>query len=86
MFGLRFRAAAGARKLFYRANFGLLTVLVAVLPAQALAHSGGLNAQGCHAGSQPYHCQRPEAVRPAGIILTYIDKDWSDFCQVRLQN
>lgn len=22
------------------------------------AHSGGLNAQGCHAGSRPYHCHR----------------------------
>ena len=25
------------------------------------AHSGGLNAQGCHAGSQRYHCHRPQA-------------------------
>lgn len=24
----------------------------------AAAHSGGLNAQGCHAGSRPYHCHR----------------------------
>ena len=23
---------------------------------KAHAHSGGLNAQGCHAGSEPYHC------------------------------
>ena len=30
----------------------------------ANAHSGGLNAQGCHAGSQPYHCHRPQAVTP----------------------
>jgi len=29
-----------------------------------LAHSGGLNAQGCHAGSQPYHCHRPQAQPP----------------------
>lgn len=28
------------------------------------AHSGGLNAQGCHAGSQPYHCHRPQAQPP----------------------
>ncbi len=27
----------------------------------ALAHSGGLNSQGCHAGSQPYHCHRAQA-------------------------
>ena len=25
---------------------------------QAIAHSGGLNKQGCHAGSKPYHCHR----------------------------
>ena len=30
----------------------------------ANAHSGGLNAQGCHAGSQPYHCHRPQVVTP----------------------
>lgn len=24
------------------------------------AHSGGLNAQGCHAGSKPYHCHRAQ--------------------------
>lgn len=24
----------------------------------AYAHSGGLNASGCHAGSRPYHCHR----------------------------
>lgn len=23
-----------------------------------IGHSGGLNAQGCHAGSRPYHCHR----------------------------
>lgn len=25
---------------------------------ELLAHSGGLNAAGCHAGSRPYHCHR----------------------------
>jgi len=25
---------------------------------QVLAHSGGLNAAGCHGGSRPYHCHR----------------------------
>lgn len=30
----------------------------------AYAHSGGLNAQGCHAGSQPYHCHRPQVITP----------------------
>ena len=27
-------------------------------PEEAAAHSGGLNSQGCHAGSKPYHCHR----------------------------
>lgn len=26
--------------------------------SHALAHSGGLDRYGCHAGSQPYHCHR----------------------------
>ena len=26
--------------------------------AQSEGHSGGLNSQGCHAGSRPYHCHR----------------------------
>ena len=33
--------------------------------APALAHSGGLNAEGCHAGSRPYHCHRRGGAAPA---------------------
>ena len=37
----------------------LLTSLFAIMLASlAGSHSGGLNKQGCHAGSQPYHCHR----------------------------
>lgn len=37
----------------------LLTSLFAIMLAPlAGSHSGGLNKQGCHAGSQPYHCHR----------------------------
>ncbi len=35
-----------------------LTVVIALQPPIAHAHSGGLNASGCHAGSRPYHCHR----------------------------
>jgi endonuclease YncB( thermonuclease family) len=35
----------------------IIAILIA-LSTQALAHSGGLNKQGCHAGSKPYHCHR----------------------------
>jgi hypothetical protein len=40
-------------------SFFVLSFLSVMLTTGALrAHSGGLNAQGCHAGSRPYHCHR----------------------------
>lgn len=38
----------------------IAAVFITVLSASqfASAHSGGLNSQGCHAGSKPYHCHR----------------------------
>lgn len=41
----------------------LVLLLVAILafsisPRSGTAHSGGLNAAGCHGGSRPYHCHR----------------------------
>ena len=33
-------------------------LLLTVFSISANAHSGGLNSQGCHAGSKPYHCHR----------------------------
>lgn len=35
-----------------------LTTLSIFLAGQSLAHSGGLDSRGCHAGTQPYHCHR----------------------------
>ncbi|MBF9036868.1 YHYH domain-containing protein [Rhodobacterales bacterium HKCCE2091] len=60
------------------------------LTSPVLAHSGGLNAEGCHAGSRPYHCHRggggTPRPQPAGIIgpggggLGFGgDRDCSDF-------
>ncbi|MEZ4317385.1 MAG: LysM peptidoglycan-binding domain-containing protein [Myxococcota bacterium] len=47
----------------------MLTLFVLVQTASA--HSGGLDAHGCHAGSQPYHCHRgtraQRAERPRGV-------------------
>jgi len=35
-----------------------------VIVGESNAHSGGLNASGCHGGSQPYHCHRlPSEIR-----------------------
>ena len=41
-----------------------VTAIVIILTTQAAAHSGGLNKQGCHAGSQPYHCHKSAKVAP----------------------
>lgn len=47
------------RPLFRKFLAVSLSVSFALLEADfALAHSGGLNASGCHAGSRPYHCHR----------------------------
>jgi len=37
---------------------GILIALLTALVTQVTAHGGGLDKQGCHAGSQPYHCHR----------------------------
>jgi len=55
----------------------VLFATAASLGQGAFAHSGGLNAAGCHAGSQPYHCHRPQVVRaPTGGAG---DRNCSDF-------
>ena len=36
----------------------LLSLSMSILAINVEAHSGGLDATGCHAGSQPYHCHR----------------------------
>ena len=39
-------------------------LVFALLALDAGAHSGGRNKQGCHAGSQLYHCHKPQTVFP----------------------
>ena len=38
--------------------------VLTILTTQAVAHGGGLNKQGCHSGSQPYHCHKSAKVAP----------------------
>ena len=38
--------------------------VLTMLTTQAVAHSGGLNKQGCHSGSQPYHRHKSAKVAP----------------------
>ena len=50
--------------------FGLL------FPQIAVSHSGGLNAQGSHAGSKPYHCHRSQGIKKSlrvGLFLMISD-------------
>lgn len=35
-----------------------ILLLLPLVASNAVAHSGGLDSNGCHAGSQPYHCHR----------------------------
>ena len=37
-----------------------LIILLVTLGNTAFSHSGGLNKDGCHAGSKPYHCHRKQ--------------------------
>lgn len=37
-----------------------LSLCIGLLPSGLVAHSGGLNSQGCHSGSQPYHCHQSD--------------------------
>jgi hypothetical protein len=61
----------------------VLLLLTSMLPAKSVfAHSGGLNAQGCHAGSQPYHCHRPQRSSNNSAPATRNtsgDRDCADF-------
>jgi hypothetical protein len=45
-------------------NIAILILAVSALnasPTLSLAHSGGLNSAGCHAGSRPYHCHQSQS-------------------------
>lgn len=68
---------------------GIVLVVLFVTANSALGHSGGTDANGCHAGSQPYHCHgsRTAPVRPApsgGLTLcadgTYSQSSGSGTC------
>ena len=53
----------------------LIVLFVCLLPIEAFSHSGGLDKQGCHAGSKPYHCHRKQnstaSTKPkSGSIIT----------------
>lgn len=47
-------------------QFILLACFLA-LGSAAFPHSGGLNKQECHAGSQPYHCHRKQNSAPSNV-------------------
>jgi hypothetical protein len=66
----------------------LIFVVTLLPPSQSSAHSGGLDSNGCHAGSKPYHCHRSQA--PAAPVKRkkvessgYGDRDCGDFSSWR---
>ena len=60
-----------------------LAALSISVPSITFAHSGGLNAQGCHAGSKPYHCHRSQKLvqKPSSSAISKIlgDHNCADF-------
>ncbi len=75
--GPRRMAAEMARLRTKRRDLALIGMALVCwsFPTDAVAHSGALNAQGCHAGSQPYHCHRARgnarpSARPETSALT----------------
>jgi len=60
---------------------GILLVVLHLTTSPSLAHSGGTDANGCHAGSQPYHCHgsrsTPARPAPSGGRTLCADGTWS---------
>ena len=56
------------RKLWKMRTFFIAACVVSVVLVghKVFAHSGGLNASGCHGGSRPYHCHRT----PSEMVVT----------------
>lgn len=46
-----------AKSILKKLASGALLISI-IVPEPVNAHSGGLNAAGCHGGSRPYHCHR----------------------------
>lgn len=67
----------------WMALFSLVVGFVLVITSadSALGHSGGTNANGCHAGSQPYHCHgsrsAPAPRAPSGGLTLCADGVYS---------
>ena len=51
--------------------FIIINIIEAIIIIPALAHSGGLDSSGCHAGSRPYHCHRASSGIRIPSISTY---------------
>ena len=66
-----------------RATIGAICFMAGIWPSYLTAHSGGLNAQGCHAGSQPYHCHRSQAPQSNLSGSGGRDMDCADFSSWR---
>ena len=66
----------------------LIVATSMLMPTVVSAHSGGTDSNGCHAGSQPYHCHSSKSddlnweAMAIGVLLlwglTYFTKDKPD--------
>ena len=57
----------------------LVALCASVATGSALAHPGGLNAEGCHNNRKTgeYHCHRSQQSRPSSTVQPLRRQDWS---------
>lgn len=65
-------------------NWFIVSITLVCLPVSAYAHGGGTDANGYHAGSQPYHCHGAQDTRTGANIARqrfggFQDIDCKDF-------
>ena len=57
-------------------------MILLLLTGLAFGHSGGTDAYGCHAGSQPYHCHNPKFYAP---VETYEERIYRETEERKVQ-
>jgi hypothetical protein len=58
------------RRWAFALSVALMVAVPLTAPSSAGAHSGGTDANGCHAGSRPYHCHNGGTPSPNGGVPT----------------
>jgi len=55
--------------------FFLIVIAASFFPINVVAHSGGTDSKGCHAGSQPYHCHNSKNGSSEALSISVVAWD-----------